>query len=316
MGQKTNTNIFQLSNTKNWKSKYFEKNNVELACYSQKDLEIRNFIYKFLKNYGLIVHECKLGYFNNAFYILISYHQNLNYFYLNKNIIFTNTANINKLKKSIKKKNLKKIKKTIKNKSQFIFLSATHKKIQNFKINLFLNKFIESLINFNSNKLKIYLILQQINNNTKQIIKKKAYKILKKTVINLKRYIENGFFREGLNKLFTCATNKKSAKLLASFIAMQLNKIKRHNYFLKFLKSVLTLFSHNIFSKFKGIKIKIKGKLNGHSRTKSRIIEIGGNVPVLSIQSNINFSEKISFTTFGTIGGASLHLNFFFKFIS
>jgi hypothetical protein len=57
--------------------------------------------------------------------------------------------------------------------------------------------------------------------------------------------------------MYTCTTQPDSSELLAQFVANQLKKQKRHNFF-KILKTTLTLFSNKAFSKLKGIKIKVK----------------------------------------------------------
>ena len=58
-------------------------------------------------------------------------------------------------------------------------------------------------------------------------------------------------------------TQSNTSSLTAQFISVHLRKLKRHNFFLKFLKSTLNIFNNNYFSKIQGIKIKIKGRFNG-----------------------------------------------------
>jgi len=81
MGQKVNPNIFQIKNTNNWKSKYFEKKIIEYSIYSKKDQEIRNFINTFFKNQKIkiTIHNCKLYYLEKSLHIFVSYHQNLDW---------------------------------------------------------------------------------------------------------------------------------------------------------------------------------------------------------------------------------------------
>ena len=165
---------------------------------------------------------------------------------------------------------------------------------ENLKMKLLINQFFECLTKFTSKKFNIFLTFQRLNSIIRQTIKKK--------LIKLRKYKNNKFFQEGIKILFTCATNKKSSKLLAQFIAIQLKNLKHHNFFLRFIKNTLTLLKKNIFSNFKGIKIKIKGRLNGRPRARHRIIKIANNIPVLSIKSNINYSETTAFTSNGTLG--------------
>jgi hypothetical protein len=51
------------------------------------------------------------------------------------------------------------------------------------------------------------LILQRLNDKITHSVKKKFVK--------LRKYKNIEFFQEGVKTLFTCATNKKSSKLLA-----------------------------------------------------------------------------------------------------
>ena len=113
----------------------------------------------------------------------------------------------------------------------------------------------------------------------------------------------NQFFNEGLNILFN-SVQSNNTELLAEFIAHQLKNLKKNsNFFLKFLKTTLHILNNNTFnSNFHGIKIKIKGRLKKSPRAKHQIITIG-NIPLLmTIDSNIEYSEKIAYTSNGTIG--------------
>jgi len=114
--------------------------------------------------------------------------------------------------------------------------------------------------------------------------------------VSIKKYEKNEFFKDGVNILYTCSEKPNSADLLAEFISTQLQKLKRHNFFLKFIKSTLTIF------KSPNIKIKIKGRFNGAPRAKHKIITIGNGVPVLTLNSNIDYAEKTSYTSNGTFG--------------
>jgi len=216
----------------------------------------------------------------------------------------------NILNKTIKKKNFKKVKiilKTEKNllKSRRMSLLKIYKqntKIQNYKkiknlnINSFLENFFKSLHIFLNKNINIFLTLQQLNKNFKQTIKSKESKLLKKNIANLRKYEKNEFFKEGINTLYICSKKPNSSELLATFIATQLRKLKRHNFFLKFLKSTLAILESQ------NIKIKIKGRFNGAPRAKHKIINVGNGVPALTMNSSIDYSEKTAYTSNGTFG--------------
>ena len=237
-------------------------------------------------------------YLNNSLHIFLSYYQATNFPLL-----------CNKKTKHQKIQNIQ----TIFYKSNLNFHNISYKKThfeknlftkiinKNLEINLIIKKFLETLSNFTSNKFKIFLIIKSLNNNIKKTAKKKNT-FFQKKLVNLRKYKQTEFFQEGINILFTCTTNRKSSKLLAQFIATQLSNLKQHNFFLRFIKNVLTLFGKSIFSKCKGIKIKVSGRLNGRPRARSRVIQIMNNIPILTINSSISYSNETAFTANGTLG--------------
>lgn len=314
MGQKTNPNIFRLGKSNNWKSKYFEKKSTELNSYIIKDLEIKNFIIKYFNDNGFLVQNCKLYYLDKTLSIYISYYNNSNIiffantinkiqkFKFTKNKINNNSMDIlNKYyyyKKSCKTKRIKNL-----NLTKNYLLTKKYKNINNIKINSFLENFFESLTQFTHRKLNINLIIKKLNKNTKKnIFFLKNYKKFKKYLTQLRKYSRNKFFKEGINLLFTAVHNKEASQIISKFIANQLKLIKRHNFFLKYIKATLTLFINTDLSNIKGIKIKIKGRINGAPRAKHRIIKIGNNLPILTINQNINYSETTSYSPNGTLG--------------
>jgi ribosomal protein S3 len=342
MGQKVNPIIFRLGKTTNWKQKYFEKRSTESAIYSFQDQEIKKFIDKFFKDNGLIVKNCVLHYLaENSIHIYISYYLTFKSTFLLTKINKQQNIKLIKSKKKIKRKKYLGIKKNVKNFINYqqlyynISLSNYIKKkdykkikkvfqteqkmlkirrmrlLKSYKQNLNINKyskisrinlhsFLENLFKslqlFLNKNLKIFLTIKQVNKNLKENLNSKKIKLVKKKLVNMKKYEKNDFFKEGVNILYTCSTEPNSANLLAEFISNQLQKLKRHNFFLKFIKSTLNIF------KSQNIKIKIKGRFNGSPRAKRKIINIGNGVPVLTLNSNIDYAEKTSFTANGTFG--------------
>lgn len=337
MGQKTNPNIFRLSRTDNWNSKYIEKKSNEFYLYPAKDLEVRKFIAKFLKKNGLSVHKLKLNYLNNNLNIFVSYAQNCN--------SISAISNLNKAQKIkfwrnsfVKKKVLKmysRIKTSIKNSHNYEIINykknfdladsqvlkklhriqilkhykrylslKKNKSIKNLITNEFLKKLFESLQEFFDGKLfNIAIILKPLNRVIGKTLKKKQRGLLKKRLIKLKKYQRQKFFKDGVNLMFLALTNQNSANLLSDYIAMNLQKLKRHNFFLKFVLTILKMFINKMFySVIKGIKIKIKGRINGAPRAKLKTIKIGQHMPVLTLDSKISYSESRAYTSNGTIG--------------
>jgi ribosomal protein S3 len=339
MGQKTNPNIFQINKTNEWNSKYIEKKSKDFYLHTIKDLEVKKFIYKFFKSYNLSIHNCKLNYSNNSLNIYISYQQDYTSIFLtnsinktqkikfiNNSIVKINNKNrynnvlraiknyytyeylIFKkysLKKRITENKISTIKRLniLKYYKKYLNLKKT-KLFKNLMLNNFLNKFFRSLNLFFLNKfITINLIIQPLNIKLINVFNKKKHDIIKKKLIKLKKYQKSSFFKEGTNIIFSLISKNNSAFLFSNFIAITLKKLKYHNFFFKFIKTALTIFISDKFisTKIQGIKIKIKGRLNKAPRAKSKIIIIG-NLPIFTIDSNIDYAETTSYTSNGTLG--------------
>jgi hypothetical protein len=112
MGQKVHPEIFKLSKTAGWKSKYIERKKINLGLHAGKDIEVKTFIKHFFTRIGFDIHNCKISYFNHRLNILISYTKN-NKLIRGIELFFTAQKTINKNKKNdfIKKSLQAKIKK-------------------------------------------------------------------------------------------------------------------------------------------------------------------------------------------------------------
>jgi len=95
--------------------------------------------------------------------------------------------------------------------------------------------------------------------------------------------------------------NSNSANLLAKFIASQLEKIKRQKFFFSFLNQTLTVLLNSNLSQVKGVKILIRGRLNGAPRAKQKIIIIG-DVPVQNISAKLDYSQATAHNSNGSYG--------------
>jgi ribosomal protein S3 len=169
--------------------------------------------------------------------------------------------------------------------------------------NSFTTNFFNSLHFFLKKNIKIFLTLQQLNNNSYQEATKNKVKFFKKSLIKLRKYKQNEFFKEGVHIFFMSTTQNQMANFISQFISTHLSKSKKkRNFFLKFVKAALTLFESNPFSNIKGIKIKINGRINGRPRARHKIMTIGKGVPAITINSNINYAESTAYTSNGTLG--------------
>ena len=172
-------------------------------------------------------------------------------------------------------------------KQKFANEKPNYKKIpRNFFKNL-----LKSLKQFSRNKSNIIIKAKQINEEFFQ-------ENIKLSFLG----IEDRFSISEMKLLYLLLlTQKNSANLLSIFIAKQLKKTKRHNFFLNLLFQNLTLVMNQKHSKIKGIKILLKGRLNNAPRSRSKIIKLG-EIPIIKQNSDNDYSESISITPNGTIG--------------
>jgi len=117
----------------------------------------------------------------------------------------------------------------------------------------------------------------------------------------VRKFENSSFFKEGVNSIFLSVLKTDSSKLLTNFISMQLKKIKKQKFFMAFLKKALTVFVTSEFSKIKGVRIKIKGRLNGVPRAKHKIINVG-DLPIQTINSLLSYSESDICNSSGSYG--------------
>ena len=337
MGQKLNPTIFRLGVTKTWKTEFFEKKNRELPLYVFKDLEIRNYIERVFETNGIIVHDYKQQYNALTLNLYISYFVTsdfvLNTKKVNESLIlktangrrstvykkinrnsFSYAASSNEINNFLAQNSFKlyKIKRYLKLNSQsqlltqsyFVELKETYKnkylkrlsdplKIQPEG---FMTNFSTVLNSFLGSQSNVAVNFCCINKNV-QFIKSTQ----KKTFISFQKFKNTPFFKEGIELLFNVAYNINSANLLAKFIASQFRKIKRHKFLLSFLKQTLTILLNSNLAKVKGVKIIVKGRLNGVPRAKHKII-IVGDVPVQTIAAKLDYSQATAHNSNGSYG--------------
>lgn len=336
MGQKLNPTIFRLGVNKIWKTEFFEKKNHELPLYVFKDLEIRNYIERVFETNGIIVHDYKQHYNASTLNLYISYFitrdfalssQKSNEQLIIKSIGKNRTmpkvvhescsyylASSDKMMDSLLQHPLKfyKIKQYLKlNSHSQLFTQSFFGDSRRTQKNKYLNRLqnkaktqlegfllqLSTVLNlFLGNQLNIVINFCCINKNL-QCFKSTQ----KKTFISFQKFKNTPFFQEGIELLFNVAYNVNSANLLAKFIAFQLKKVKRHKFLLSFLKQTLSILIGSNLAKTKGIKIIVKGRLNGVPRAKHKIIVIG-DVPVQTISAKLDYSQATAHNSNGSYG--------------
>lgn len=341
MGQKLNPTIFRLGVNKIWKTEFFEKKNRELPLYIFKDLEIKKYIERVLETTGIILHDYKQHYNNSTLNLYISYFVTPDFVFekkkITKKLIIKNTKgeklffkklindtqlvqyvwNSSKTTNSLSLNSSQayKIKQYLKLDSPTELFTQTSFSNYRSLIKVQNNRYLNKSLNSSSSQLEgalaqIFTVLNLFLGNQSDIIVNfncinKNVQFLKhaqkKIFISLQKFRNTPFFKEGIELLFNVTYNINSANLLAKFIAFQLKKIKRHKFFLSFLKQTLTILLTSSLSKIKGVKIMVKGRLNGLPRAKHKIIIIG-DVPVQTISVNLDYSQATAHSSNGCCG--------------
>jgi small subunit ribosomal protein S3 len=178
----------------------------------------------------------------------------------------------------------------------------TRTKIKKFSLKTnynFTENLLESLTVFTKKKVAIVLVLNCLNTTLR--LTNQQLLFFKKNYIKLRKLVKLVTFKETLNVIVSTLRKKNSSKLLAEFIAFQVKNMKKQTFFISLLKQLLTLFLSTKLFSTKGIKIIIKGRINGRPRTRTNTILIG-NLPIQTFKANINYNNITTFTRYGTFG--------------
>ena len=304
MGQKTNSNILRLGLYENdWKSKYIENNQEELSFFVYQDIEIKKYIDRFFKIYGLLIHRCNIIRTNDQIDIFVAYFSTLDSIsFINKlNSSILTSTNFNSSPSIINKKINKRVRLySIINSKKDWYKQNYPKKIF-FVAKHFIGKILSSLNIFLGKKYEINFVLQNLNKSLSVRLKNSDALEFRKMIVQLRTYSKAKFFKEAINIFLIVLKKRSSTKLLAQFIALNLGNVKRHNYFINFIKRMFVLVLKSNISTINGIKLKIKGRFNGAPRARTKLIQIG-NIPLQTFKSKIDYNYAIAFTSNGTFG--------------
>ena len=272
MGQKTNSTITSLSvkNAK-WKSRYIEKNLEESSILLHKNVEIKDYLNKVFKSYGLIIHNSVIEYNQNTANFFIT-------FFEKKPETSKFCGQHNKLYSNIK--------------SSKTLIEHIVNNVLKVDLNLFLN-----------NK-RVTFKIRNLNQKFEFLINGSKLRLFqhKNILRQSKRFLKDPLFKELIKILFVAVTEKNSAKLIAESISRYfIKQKKRHGFLLFLLKKTLTNLISSDFSVIKGIKIVINGRFNGAPRSNKKILNVNS-VPLQSFDSSIDYYESTAYTLNGTFG--------------
>jgi Ribosomal protein S3, C-terminal domain len=304
MGQKVNPILYRLAILKNeWKYKFASKNSEELSLYTFQNIEIKRYLKQFLSELGMYLHDYKIFHTMKCLYLYVSYFpsskiiKNLQKIRRKRAFIGLNTKRTQiSVFLNDKMPIYKKYRKFFEIK-KFIYRTILTK-------NSFLQQILESLTLFLSKKVNIIIIFQQVRKGLSLNLNEMTNshkKIIKNRFLALRKHSKEPSFIDMLNIIVLCLNLKNSGAILAEFISKKLQETKRHGQFFYLLKSTLISLQKTKISKINGIKIKIKGRLNGRARSTSKLITVG-QIPTQTLSHYVDFAEATSYTNNGTFG--------------
>lgn len=318
MGQKTNPNILRLGITKHWKTEFFEKKKKELPLYIYKDLEIQNYIERFLESKGIFIYDYSQFYSNNTLNLYISCFVSYK-FCKNRKITLMDSNNKihhtkiwvcsrypvnfffnsvylekNKIAKLLFVKKMYRIKKNLRfNKFRNLISKFIYPVFDSYIVKMF-----KVILQFTAHKFDTVINFSCINKDCSYL------KVFKKRKLSIVQRFKNvPFFKQdGFELLCYVVFNKNSARLLAKFIAFYLKTIKRPIFLLSCVKKTLkVLMSVKRGTIIKGVKIILKGRLRKGPRAKHKQVLLG-DVPVQNIDSNIDYFQTTTHNSKGSYG--------------
>lgn len=279
MGQKINQKLLRVGYKKNtWDSRYNVINFINVSNNVFQEIHINKSINIFFNIYKSIPNNIKINTLEDNLIITFKYHtlQNLKEFVLS-------------LSYKILKKN------------HLWFVSYLKKNI--FKYFSFVIKKLSLIFSAYLKKKRVCFIVSNSNEGSLgyKLSTKHQVNSYKKLKVQFRKYSNSPFFKDCLNILITVIKVKNSSKLLADYLSFQFSRLKRHNFFLNFLKRTLILIIYSQISKIKGIKILVKGRLNGKPRSSHKLIQVG-KVSSQTFESVVCYHNSTAFSIFGTFG--------------
>lgn len=262
MGQKINPTLYRLGSNLEWKSSYKAHNKNEESSYVIQDLHIRKFIYQYFKKCEFMLCDIKIRRTPITIGFLISYYK------LPNRLSFP-----------------------VEDKEDF-----THA-IESYSKNL-----TESLRAFLPNDSIVKVWLRRNNKSPYAFYKDKhLFRRFGLIMSSLRRFKKDPHFNDLNNLMLTVVSHRYSAQILADSVARILPQTKRQSAFLNLLRKMFTLFVDSNLSKLKGLKLLVRGRLNGRPRAKTTLIQVG-KMPNQTLSSVIYHAQSTSYTSDGTFG--------------
>ena len=265
MGQKVNPISLRTPINKRWSSKSFFPN-FNYTSLLHQDLQIQKYVYGILYNFNIICNRCIIKRINDKIFLNI-------YIYLRI---------INPVDKEL------------------IKLVSTRKKDRNFRKKKVRGLRKTSTSSFLSISRILEMSLSKLTSTTISVRFFPLYSVTKNKYYKSISFISRSLrFLNSITylHLFDLAISTRSAILLSQFISLNLhNHIRNVRFFLRFIDRLLSLSMAHYG--FRGVKLSIKGRLNGARRARSIVLQ-KGKVPLNTISASISYGFSNAMTIYG-----------------
>jgi len=165
----------------------------------------------------------------------------------------------------------------------------------------------ENTINYNS-------VIKTLSNYTNMPIRFKVENLLTQPDLKIQtdklkkelgreffQFKNNPIFQTTLDILLISIIKPQSANLLSKYVSKELEKTRRHVFFLTFVSRLLNIILTHKTSLIEGVRIDVKGRLNGADRSRKESVT-HGSIPLQTLSSKIDFSLTEAFTIYGAFG--------------
>jgi small subunit ribosomal protein S3 len=318
MGQKVHPIALRLGSILKWDNEWYSQSkrvNSKLVyqvykiryllshCLYKKDLLIHSFSTKYVDdNFYLTIFVVPI--YNNSKYFSLHYIKKYFHFFLMKNNFIIKLLNKNKEIKI----NLRLLK-------LFLFFEKESFKYVSIPIYNSIN-YLKKFYNYNNLIKKKILLIKDYLLLSKSLFLFNEFSKINVTVKNLtkllyfsdeflKRKVKNQNYNMWFYYFYIMKKTRPSSLLIAYFLKKILETRslkKKQRFFFNNLRRFLNIFKNNkLFLNIKGIKIHVKGRLNGRNRSSLYKIQIGS-IPLSTISQRISYTFIPAFTIYGSFG--------------
>lgn len=276
-----------LQNT-SWQFKYFTKNPEQNSIYIYQNTQLKKYFEEAMLRAGFFFHNLTVLKNEKKLKLLISYYTT------------------SKFSKFIQ---------WDQNKFYFVYVTKKLKHIIDCKKSIFLKKsliknialrksflghIVKSLSDFKNSNTNILLKFRQVNKDNNFYLSKNDLSHFKKNLLFLRRFYKKQFFKGIVNSILITIRLTSCASFFTNLVSKELLLIKKHTVLLFFIKQALNLFTKTSFSKIKGLKLFLKGKLTKSGRASQNKLSFGI-VPTQILLSKLIYTQKTLFLKNGTI---------------